>query len=97
MTTNECTYLVDRQLKKDRMKQNKPSEFKQVQVTSPEMAVIIRKNETKVDLASFLQRALFSPVKNTLVSNQEHSLSYMASINRKNNNIHLIPTINTAK
>ena len=67
MAPNECTYLVNRQLKKDRIEQCKASKFKQAQVTSPKMVVIVRKHEIKADLVRFFYAALFSPVKATLI------------------------------
>ena len=60
VATNKCTYLVDKQLKKDRIEQKNPAILKQVQVTSPTMLVILRKNDTKIDLVYFLHVALFS-------------------------------------
>ena len=98
VATNECTYLVDRQLKKDRIKKINPAIFKQVQVSSPTMSVIIRKNETKIDVIKFLHAALFSSVKSPLVrAIHNNHLTTWPSLAKQILNRHLIPNINTAK
>ena len=43
VATNECIYLVDRQLKKYRIEQMNSATFKQIQVSSPTMSAVIRK------------------------------------------------------
>ena len=74
---------MGKQLKQDGIEQNKASKFKQVLVSSPKMAAIIRKNEIKVDLVNFLS-AIITSKDYINKGNQEQSVSYMTRINRRN-------------
>ena len=59
MDVNECDYLVDRELKNDRLTGRNSSTMNEY------INVIIRKKQTHSDLADFLHAACFSPVIST--------------------------------
>ena len=60
---NECAYLCDKQQNID------AQQYSMVRI-SPTMNVILRKDKTKMNLASYHHASLFSPVHSTL----EHAI-----------------------
>ena len=82
---NECEYEINGQLKQDRRDKH-------------QLNVIIRKQQTKEDLAKFLHAACFSPVKSTFIKaiNNNHFTTW-PGLNSPLIQKHLRPSIATTK
>ena len=61
VATNECTCLVNRQLKQDRLERNEPSN--KSRSFFPKIDVVVRKNETETHLVNFLYAVLTLCIK----------------------------------
>ena len=83
---NECVNLITDQQKLD------------TQCMNHKLALIIRKNETKHDLATFLTAACFNPVKSTLLrAIKNNHFTTWPGMDEKFMRKHLTPSISSAK
>ena len=92
--TNECSWLVDKQLKQDCINNNKNTK-KEI---AHQAAIIIRKKQTKMELAQFLHALMFSPVPSTFTKAiDKNNFTTWPGLSSKLIKRHLPSSIATAK